>query len=449
MKMDGRRVVLGVFGSALAAATPALAQPSPAPAQPSPTLSQPSPVQNTPPVQTGMPAATPSPNWAPPASFSEWASSIKYGAQIDAGIVGNPQNPNNSINYGQLFTDKANRPILNQLLLTAQRDIDPKATSYDYGFKLQGLYGSDARIVHSLGLFDHAIHDRNQIDILEANAIVHTPWAFEGGIDIKGGIYPTPLGYELIDPKTNPFYTHSYIFNYGLPYKHLGVLTTSHVSGLLDLYLGLDTGTNVTLADGDNNRRPGGIFGFGLNLLGGNLTVLALSHVGPEDAKNNTSAAFANSKMRYYNDIVVTYKATPKLGFTTELNYVKEDGFRAEGYGAAQYVAYTINDQFTANFRAEIWRDNSNFFVSTPVNNLDYVNFERGYPSNFYTAQRPTTYSALTAGVTWKPAGLPSAISTLEVRPEIRYDRSLSNSKPFGNGDKGQVLIAADVVLGF
>ena len=262
----------------------------------------PSPVQNTPPVQTGMPgntaAAEPEKPWAPPANFSEWRSGIKFTGQIDAGITANPQVPNNSINYGRLFDDKANHPLLNQLLLTVERDTDPKATDYDFGFKLQGLYGSDARIVHSLGLFDHAIHDRNQIDIVEANLTAHTPWLFEGGIDFKGGIYPTPLGFEVIDPKTNPFYSHSYIFNYGLPYKHLGLLSTAHVTSVLDLYLGIDTGTNTTIADGDNNRRPGGIFGFGLNLLGGNLTVLALSHVGPENAKRNTT--FANSAMRYY-----------------------------------------------------------------------------------------------------------------------------------------------------
>ncbi|WP_216851198.1 porin [Acidisphaera sp. L21] len=387
--------------------------------------------------------------WAPPTSFSDWASSIKFWGQVEAGIVGNTQDPNNGANYGALFTDKANRPILNQLMLTLERDIDPKATSYDFGFKLQGMYGSDARIIHSLGLFDHAIHDRNQLDIVEANVTAHTPWLFEGGIDFKGGLYPTPLGFEVIDPKANPFYTHSYIFNYGLPYKHLGLLSTAHVTSVLDLYLGIDTGTNVTIFDGDDNRRPGGIAGFGLNLLDGKLTLLALTHIGPENSKRNTP--FANSAMRYYNDVTITYKATDALSFTTELNYIKDDGFRAEGYGAAQYISYALTDTLTLNGRAEIWRDNSNFFVSTPVNNLDFVNFERGYsPANFYTAVRPTTYSALTAGVTYKPAGIPAPINNLMVRPELRYDRSLSGSKPYGDGnDKGVFTISADVILGF
>ena len=415
-------------------------------------ISQWAQAQTTPPAAdttTTAPAAAPAAApWAPPADFSEWASGLKYTAQIEGGIVGNPQSPDNGENFGQLFTDKANHPILNQLLLTMERDIDPKATDYDVGVKLQGMYGSDARIVHSLGLFDHAIHDRNQIDIVEANVTVHTPWAFDGGIDFKAGVYPTPLGFEVIDPKGNPFYSHSYIFNYGLPFKHLGLLSTLHTSDLLDLYLGIDTGTNVTIFDGDNNRRPGGIFGFGLNnLLDGKLTVLALSHVGPEDSTKNTP--FGDSAMRYFNDVVLTYKQSDALTFTTELNYVKEDGFRAEGYGASQYASYTLTDELTLNGRAEVWRDNGNFFVSNPVNSLDYVNYERGVNSNFYVSQGPTTYSEITAGVTYKPSGLPTVINNLMIRPEIRYDRSLSGTRPYDGGkDKGSVTLAADVVLG-
>jgi uncharacterized membrane protein YadS len=49
------------------------------------------------------------------------------------------------LNWGHLFTDKANTPLLNQTILTVQRPLDPKATDYDFGFKGQLMYGSDAR----------------------------------------------------------------------------------------------------------------------------------------------------------------------------------------------------------------------------------------------------------------------------------------------------------------
>ena len=399
------------------------------------------------------PAVAPDPDpavpeaWRPPASFGEWSSSIKLGLQLNAGIVGNVSNTGSQTNFGQLLTDKANRPILNQVLLSAQRDVDPKATGYDFGFKLALLYGSDARIVHTLGVFDRLIHDRNQLDLLEANATARLPWLFGGGIDVKAGLYPTPLGYETIDPKGNPFYTKSYIFNYGLPFKHLGLLTTSHVTPTVDFYLGVDSGTNtsVGLYGGDNNNRPGGIFGVGLNL-SDKLTVLALSHVGPENARRNTP--FANRAMRYYNDALITYKYSDKLTFTTEFNYVKDDGFRAEAYGAAQYVSYALTETLTVNARAEVYRDNNNFFVANPVSDRDYINFQRGDFSRFITSPKPTTYSEFTLGLAWKPSYPP--LNTLVVRPEIRYDRALNGTRVYNGGrDSGQVTVSADAVLGF
>ncbi len=122
----------------------------------------------------------------------------------------------------------------------------------------------------------------------------------------------------------------------------------------------------------------------------------------------------------------------------------------AQGYGIAQYVSYALSDTVTLNGRAEVWRDNTNFFVSTPVNNMDFLNVELGNPANVYTAARPTTYSEITLGLTYKPSGMPSVINNLMIRPEIRYDQALNNSHPFNGGkDKGQFTIASDVIIGF
>ncbi len=408
----------------------------------------------TPADQTGLPgnpatAPTDKP-YVAPANLHEWASSTKLDLQLDGGITGNPDDPRDRRNFGRLFDDDANRPVFNQGLLTLHRDVDPKATSIDVGFKLQLMYGSDARIVHTLGVLDQLIHDRNQVDVTEASVSVRFPDLFAGGMDVKAGIYPTPLGFELIDPKTNPFYSHSYIFNYGLPYKHTGALATAHVSDIIDLYLGIDSGTNVAVGygTGDNNNRPGGIAGIGYNAPSGKFTLLALTHIGPEDSKRNTP--FANSAMRYYNDIVATWKTTDKLTLTAELDYVQEDGFNANAYGASGYASYALNDSLTLNGRAEVFRDNNNFFVNNPAGNLDYVAAERGTPANFIVSPRPGTYSELTAGVTYKPSGLPSAISTLLIRPEVRYDRTLNGDRPFDDSRKrDQVTLAADVILGF
>jgi Putative beta-barrel porin-2, OmpL-like. bbp2 len=376
-----------------------------------------------------------------------WESTIKLSAQFEAGIAGNPAGPSNGLNFGQLYTDKANQFELNQILLTAERDIDPSTTGFAWGFKFQLLYGSDGRYTQLLGEMNHAFASRYQLAFPEADFSFHLPILTSGGVDLKVGQYPSPVGYETIDPKNNPFYTHSYIYNFGVPTEETGSYAVLHVSPLLDIYGGADTGENTTFGGGDPNDAAAGLAGFALNnMLGGKLTMLALSHFGPENPTRTVPNA--NSKFRYENDVVVTYKASDKLSFTTELNYIRDDAFQADGYGAAQYASYALNDQFTLNGRIEVWRDNKGFFVAGFPGNHSFVFSELGLPTTTIAAA-PTTYSEFTVGVTYKP-GLPGPIQTLMLRPEIRYDRSLNGTTPFNDGrDSGAVTLAADAIIGF
>ncbi|MEA2740250.1 MAG: hypothetical protein QOH05_3557, partial [Acetobacteraceae bacterium] len=202
--------------------------------------------------------------------------------------------------------------------------------------------------------------------------------------------------------------------------------------------------------------------GVNLTLLDGNLTVLALTHIGPENASRALSPAGFNADgyYRYYNDIVVTYKMTPEITLTTEFNWVRDD-FGATGYssgrpspanafGMAQYASYTLSDTLTLNGRAEIYRDDNNFFVAGFGANNGFDQFQKGFATPVTAALHATTYGEITLGVTYKPADLPPVISGLLIRPEVRYDRDLGGNKAFNsNKDNGQFTIASDVVLTF
>lgn len=386
--------------------------------------------------------------WQRPATLGEVVPGVTLGLQAEGGILFSPTLAGRGENFGHLFTDEPNRPLLNQILFIAGRDAGSRTAGYDYGFKLALLYGSDARIVHTLGVFDRLIEDRNQLALLEANVTARLPW-FGKGVDLKAGIYTTPLGFETIDPKTSPFYSRSYIFNFGLPFKHTGALASAHLSDTVDLYFGVDTGANTSFGrGGDNNDRPGGIAGFGLNFAGGKFTVVALTHIGPENPTRSTP--FGNSALRYYNDVVFNYKPSDKLAFTTEFNYVRDDGFRADAYGVAQYAFYSLGQRFALNVRAEVWRDNANFFAFGLNDPLGYVDHQRGVPVTLITPPRPGTYGELTLGLMYRPTGLPAPVSNLLIRPEIRYDRTLNGARAFNGGrDVHQFTFGADVVLGF
>jgi hypothetical protein len=433
---------------------------------------------------------------APAKPAPGWWDTFTVTGIVEAGLIVNPSYPANGLNFGSLFTDRSNLLQLNQVLLTAARPIDPTSKDYDFGFKLQGMYGSDARYTHFLGELDYAIDSRYQIDVVEANVQAHLPWFagyLSGGIDIKAGQFVSLEGTEVIDPTGNFFYSHSYMFNFGVPLKLTGVAAVAHVIPEIDIYAGFNTGNNTTVGwPGDNNAGVGFEGGIGLNLLGGNLTALLTTNIGPQNPATPLGVATCNcapsSTLRFYNDLVVTWKATDKLTFSAEANWVHDDAViagraGADGYGGAGYVSYAITDWLKIGGRAEVWRDNENYFVNAlgTSGNFNFVNAEHGFlnyganyafpgASNFpfgfpppgTFAPGPTTYLELTAGLNISAPPIPNLfnvpkdywIQSVTVRPEIRYDASLNNTTPFNvqNGAStrsSQLTFGGDIVVKF
>src|SRR5262245_30239697 len=146
---------------------------------------------------------------------------FKISGWIDSGITFNPGTPDDNQNFGRFFDDRANEPLLNQMVVNLERTLAPQPGQFDWGFKLQFMYGSDARFIHGLGLLDHAAATSIvQPDIVEAYLNLHFPIVTDGGLDLKLGKWITLEGAETIDPRTNFFYSHTYIFNFGIPFDH-------------------------------------------------------------------------------------------------------------------------------------------------------------------------------------------------------------------------------------
>src|SRR5437588_12539787 len=263
---------------------------------------------------------TASPTPAPRFTISGW---------IDGGITFNPDIPRDNQNFGRLFDDRANEPLLNQLVINFERALAPQPGEFDCGFKLQFRYGSDARFIHSLRLFDHtAATSIVQPDMVEAYLNLHFPIISEGGLDLRLGKFVTLEGAETIDPRTNFFYSHTYIFNFGIPFNHTGALVTFHATKWLDLYSGITRGVNTSIEDNNDSVSFHG--GVGLNLLDGKLTILATTSIGPETPNNNHDQS-------YFNDIAITAKITDKFTSLTDLNYALNEVSHAQAFGIAQY----------------------------------------------------------------------------------------------------------------
>ncbi|MEF3368107.1 outer membrane beta-barrel protein [Methylocystis sp. 9N] len=336
---------------------------------------QPAPPPAAKPVKKGKIVKGPQTPPPPPA----WADTLTVDGYVEGGVAVNFNQPFNKLNWGHLYTDRANWPTFNGAVLTVQRPLDPKAEGYDFGFKLQGMVGEDMRYNHYLGVLDYAIRSRTQIGPIEAHVLAHLPWITpftQGGIDVKLGMFTTYNGAELIYAKDNLFYSHSYMFNFG-PFIHTGAMVTSHVNSWLDVYTGVTSGVNTSLGwPGDNNAAASFHGGFGFNLLDGELTILAITHTGPENARQTdplgvgwpvgfvgtpfTDAGWptvltagwpvnqggfgsptgcacnVNSTIRSYNNITTTWKPTEYLTFVTDMSFMYETGWNNSSFGLPQ-----------------------------------------------------------------------------------------------------------------
>ncbi|PYI90211.1 MAG: porin [Verrucomicrobia bacterium] len=361
---------------------------------------------------------------------------------IETGFTGNADAPKDNQNFGRLFDDRSNEFVLNQAVITGERVLDPKL-GFDWGFKLQFLFGTDARFIHSLGMRNHwAGNGSYQADIPEAYLSLHFPVFTEGGLDLKLGKFVTLEGAETIDPRTNPFYSHTYIFNFGIPFNHTGALLTLYATKWLNLVAGVTRGVNTSIDD--NNDAPAFHGGIGLHFNEEKFVISAATHIGPETPGNDRD-------LRYLNTVTTTWKVTDKLTSITDLNYTHDDGADASAYGAAQYFTYVINDKITAKIRGEIWRDDKGFYAAQFADPLDPI---RALGGAFTIDPRtvgggPTTYGALTIGLDIKPP-VPKPLTGLTIRPELRIDHSFSDTRPFNDSSDDTMFTAAiDVILGF
>src|SRR5258708_25289297 len=102
-------------------------------------------------------------------------------------------------------------------------------------------------------MMDQTANERFQPASPEVYASVCLPIITAGGLDLKLGKAVTLEGAETIDPRTNVFYSHTYIFNFGIPFNNTGIAGVLHVNKYLDFYAGIDRGVNVTFKDNNSS----------------------------------------------------------------------------------------------------------------------------------------------------------------------------------------------------
>ena len=350
----------------------------------------------------------------------DWCSGVKVYGFLNGGWFGNNHNPPSNYNGPVTFADR-NDGQINQFYSIVEKSIDTGGCGWDFGGRLDVLYGSDWIYNTEIGW------ETDQTGALLSGwnnspyyGIV-TPQAYAevgyNNLSVKVGRFYTIIGYEVVPATGNFFATHAYTMQYGEPFSHTGALATWKPNGSENWTFmgGLINGWDRF--DGTTDR-VGGIGGVIYTPDHGDYTI-TLTGTASSDPTFSDATVFTDRSMY---SLVFSWNVTDNLTYV----FQHDNGWQnnsiagvggaaaqdAEWYGINQYLFYTINDCWKAGLRAEWFRDDDGVRVAgiRPTNGGDTGNdvaTGTGFAGHFYE---------ISAGLNWTPH------ANLVVRPEIRYD---------------------------
>ncbi len=343
------------------------------------------------------------------------ANDVQLGGWVEAGIAGNPDDPASRFNGPVTFSDRANEFNMQELYFFIEKAVNAEGSDWDFGFRADVLYGTDARFSPTANLDDKLISDASSrfYKLVFPQTYVEVFAPIGNGITTKIGHFYTIIGNETVTAPDNFFFSHAYTMQYGEPFTHTGLLMSYPVNDNISISGGVVSGWDSFF------QEPA-------NFLGG------VSYT-TDDEK--TSVAFSmvtgdvdktDKHNRTMYSIVINHDILDNLHYTFQHDMGIEEKStttpsNTKWYGINQYLTYDINDDLGAGLRFEWFRDEGGTRVT-------------GASDHFF---------ALTAGLNWSP------LSWLKVRPEIRYDWS-DRTNAYNDGKSSdQVLISADAIITF
>ena len=170
-------------------------------------------------------------------------SPVKFYGWIENSFTYNANGRAKAGNFGVTPNSLSNQWMGNQYYFIIEKPLEQN-DQVNFGFRSDNLYGNDWAFNHARGYGDTVTRSGGfgGYDPAQFYGEVHLPFLTEGGIDVKAGRFYTILGYEQVPATSRPLISVPYMFNYGQPFTHLGVLTTTHVTDKLNWYNGTVNG---------------------------------------------------------------------------------------------------------------------------------------------------------------------------------------------------------------
>ena len=279
----------------------------------------------------------------------EKALGISAGGFLDTSYTYSSNRPRSPSNIsGRYFDKDHDKVVFNYLHLFVEKP----EQDWGVGFRLSGDFGRGGELLREATLWGNTLKDEPSAELREAYLTTTIP--IGEGIGVKGGLFVTTLGTEILpNPGAyNDNISRSFLFNFAIPLRHLGMLFTYPVLKTLSINAGLVTGWDNPK---DNNKQPSGLWGFSFTPMDEFALVSSFIY-GPEQFRNNGNQRFTMSH-------VATIKPFDPLALIIEYSYGHEEeaslgGTRdAQWQGLAGIVSYGWTDRFSTALRGEIFND--------------------------------------------------------------------------------------------
>jgi hypothetical protein len=327
----------------------------------------------------------------------------------------------------------ANKLQLSQAVMYIERVPDTVQRDHmDWGFRIAGLYGTDYREVTMEGIFSDVLTKHNSIyGYTPANFFfdLYIPWIGQGS-NLRVGRYTTLADIEADLDYQNVFNTHSLYYTYD-PFTQMRFVWSTRLTKNWMVQAGLSAGNDV--APWENDARPTvtACIQWNSDSSWDNIYVCA-------NGTNNATFGFNNVNLYQF---VWYHKLADRLWVWTEDYYEYQNNVPTVSTvpGANPALCPLPETQCTAGAYA------ASFYVMYELTNRDYVGIrnEAFYDVRGQRTGFATWYSENTLG--WVHWLSPS----IEIRPEIRYDRSY-NTAAYNNGNsRSQFVFSSDLLIKF
>jgi hypothetical protein len=278
----------------------------------------------------------------------EKALGISISGFFDTSYTWSSNHPSNPTDISGRYFDKDHNKIeFNDFNIT----IDKPEKDWGVGFHIVGDFGRTAELLREATLWNKKFQKQPSAELREFFLTTTIP--IGEGLQIKGGKFVTLMGTEVIPApgSYNPNISRSFLFNYAIPFTHLGAIFSYPVLKTLTIMGGPVTGWDNPH---DNNSSPSFHGGFTYSPADAfSLTTSVMA--GPEQSHNTKNSRFTLSN-------VATIKPVTDLTVFLEYSYGQEEKLTASlrnatWQGVAAIASYDWTERFNTALRAEWFND--------------------------------------------------------------------------------------------